>query len=159
MGMVGESGNLSDLRDIVVPGPAPWWPLAPGWYVLFVVVAAVAGYLGFRAYSRYQANAYRREAKALLERAQSDAEISAVLKRAAMVVEDRRKVAALTGDAWCEWLDGWGVRAMTAEERSAMEAGFYDEGRSKESKLRDYALQWVEGHQAGKRRNGGEVPA
>ena len=155
--MVGESGNLSDLRDIVVPDPVPWWPPAPGWYVLFVVVAAVVGYLGFRAYRRYQANAYRREAKVLLERAQSDAEISAVLKRVAMVVEDRRKVAALTGEAWCEWLDDRGVRAMTVEERRAMESSFYDEGRSDEGALRDYALRWVEGHQVEKRGDGRRV--
>jgi hypothetical protein len=47
-----------ELRDIHVPQISPWWPLAPGWWVLFAVAmaAVVAGVIVLRhraAWRRY----------------------------------------------------------------------------------------------------------
>ena len=38
---MSDPGSLQNLHDIVVPGPAAWWPPAPGWYVLAAVALSV----------------------------------------------------------------------------------------------------------------------
>jgi hypothetical protein len=34
--------SLENLYDIVMPPPIPWWPLAPGWYVVGGVLVQTA---------------------------------------------------------------------------------------------------------------------
>lgn len=38
---MNDSDPLANLRDIHLPGDVSWWPLAPGWWILVVVVIAV----------------------------------------------------------------------------------------------------------------------
>jgi len=159
MRMEGESGDLGLLRDIVSPDPVSWWPMAPGWYVLGVLVLGLAGFYGMRALRHHRANRYRREAKRLLESAASNAEVSGVLKRAAMVFADRRIVAGLSGGAWCDWLESVGGRTMTAEEREGFVSGVYDEDRSHAPVILPYALQWVARHKAQEEVSNEEVSA
>jgi len=140
-------GDLNRLRDIVMPDPAPWWPMAPGWLFLIVVVLAVTTFLTVRAVKRHRANAYRRAALDLLESATSDAEVSALLKRTAMVIAGRDEVASLSGQSWCDWLSARGERPMTKDECAAIVGGIYDEGRSQGPSLKTYAASWIKGHQ------------
>jgi len=108
---MSDAGNLQNLNDIVVPAAVPWWPPAPGWYVLLGVVAAVAAWLAVRYWRRRRRNRYRRQA--LLElssiRNFSSGEklrrLPALLKRAALSVWRREEVASLTGPAWHRFLD------------------------------------------------------
>jgi hypothetical protein len=97
---------------------------------------------------RYRANAYRRAALDLLESATTDAEISALLKRTAMVISGRDEVASLSGQSWCDWLNARGGRPMTEDERAAIVGGIYDEGSRRNSSLKVYAASWIKGHQA-----------
>ncbi len=53
---------LSELRDIYLPDPISWWPPAPGWWVLMVLVVATL-FFGTRWLLRWHAqNCYRKEA-------------------------------------------------------------------------------------------------
>ena len=38
-----DPGSLDRLHDIVSPPPAPWWPPAPGWYALGLIVLLLLG--------------------------------------------------------------------------------------------------------------------
>lgn len=146
--MSDDPGDLNRLRDIVMPDPATWWPLAPGWLVLSAVVLAVGTWLTVRAVRNYRANAFRRAALHLLESSTSDAEISALLKRTAMVIAGRDEVASLSGESWCDWLSARGERPMADDERAAIMGGIYDESRSHSSSLKAYAASWIKGHEA-----------
>ena len=55
--------NLQPLREPELIG---WWPLAPGWWFLIVLVLLGIAALTYLCYRRYQANAYRRQAVAQL---------------------------------------------------------------------------------------------
>ena len=107
---------VEGLRDIALPAPVALLPPAPGWYVVGLVLLAVA----FWGYSRHQraraAGRYRREALAELEslvealqrpggRHELAARLPPLLKRVALNVEPRAAVAALTGTAWLAELD------------------------------------------------------
>ena len=57
-----ENDPLAQLRDIHLPEPILWWPLAPGWWVLIVLCLAFAIWFISKAVQRWRANLYRRQA-------------------------------------------------------------------------------------------------
>ena len=114
--MTSDAGNLSNLRDIVVPDPVPWWPPAPGLALLMVLVLGVVVLVAWRSYRRYQRNAYRRAGLALLPVANSAYDVSVVLKRVALAAFPREEVASLHGEEWISFLnDTCPGQAFTAD--------------------------------------------
>ena len=110
------AAKLAALHDVVVPAPVSWWPPAPGWYAVAALALALAGRGAWRLYRLWRANAYRRVALRSLasirvaladptRRAEGLPELAAQLRRAALHVAPRERVAALSGDAWLEFLD------------------------------------------------------
>ena len=58
---------LAQLRDIHLPEPVSWWPPAPGWWLLAVLVLIALVAISVFFYKRYQHNSFRRQALQLLE--------------------------------------------------------------------------------------------
>jgi hypothetical protein len=111
--------SLDNLHDILTPAPVPWWPPAPGWYVVGVAVLVLAVWAGWRWWRRWQAVAYRRAALAALQqlkvrstdeaqRATALRELPELVKRTALAAFPRQQVAALSGAAWLTFLDRTG---------------------------------------------------
>jgi hypothetical protein len=104
------------LRDLHLPEAISWWPLAPGWWVVIVLVAVVLGY-GLRHYLRtYARGAARRRALQKLNELTAEFEqhhdaiafsgsLSELLRRTMLAYAPRHEVAGLTGDEWLAWLD------------------------------------------------------
>lgn len=110
----GGPASLAQLHDIVVPAAqAPWWPLAPGWYLLAGVLMLLAGWGVWRMRRRCRVRRYRVEALAelrALRRQRLDpqdavAGILVLLKRTALAAYPRVHVASLSGEAWWRFLD------------------------------------------------------
>ncbi|HAZ78530.1 MAG TPA: hypothetical protein DCX08_01220 [Porticoccaceae bacterium] len=57
-----QSDPLAKLRDIHLPEPISWWPLAPGWWILVLSTMGLLIWLIIVLFRRYQTNLYRREA-------------------------------------------------------------------------------------------------
>ena len=113
-GTAAAMASLDNLHDIVMPEAVSWWPLAPGWYVLLVIVVGLAINFAIRAMRRYRRNAYRREALAMLLNASADpsslsSEVAVLLKRTALSAFPREQVASLTGEGWLAFLDRTGA--------------------------------------------------
>jgi hypothetical protein len=120
--MTPDPYSLDNLRDIVEPASIPWWPPAPGvWLLLALVVVWLVAVLGLW-WVRWRRQAYRRaglrelrEIAARLdaapERATALVDLAALLKRVALVAYAREQVAALSGDAWLAFLDRTGGTA------------------------------------------------
>ncbi|MCP5141427.1 MAG: DUF4381 domain-containing protein [Gammaproteobacteria bacterium] len=103
------------LRDIHLPPDIGWWPLAPGWWLLALLVIVLIGLLIWwlrRPSPRKPVQAARAE----LKRLDADFQVhhdpqrlaqalSTLLRRAAISLFPRAEVAGLTGDAWLAWLD------------------------------------------------------
>ena len=108
---MNDSGSLQNLNDIVVPGAVPWWPLAPGWYVLAGVTLVVLTILLARWWRQWQRDAYRRQALNELAairagtQAASARALPELLKRTALSAWPRGEVAALSGPDWHRFLD------------------------------------------------------
>ena len=104
------------LRDIHGLDAVPWWPIAPGWWLLtgllaLLVVAAAGRYwllyhgpwIGWRGDARRQLRALKKSLP--VEDPHSIADrLSELLRRIAMAHKGRREAAGLTGDDWLHWL-------------------------------------------------------
>jgi hypothetical protein len=104
------------LRDLHLPEPIGWWPLAPGWWLVIALVLFALGWLLLQAWRKYQFHAPRRYAIRELATLESEylehrnpvtlgQQLSELLRRAMMAYAPRHEVAGLTGEAWLEWLD------------------------------------------------------
>lgn len=107
--------DLQKLRDIHLPKPPGFWPMAPGWYCLAVMLLFLLGtvmYLLVRRHRRLRPKrealkllmAYERQYAAQGSAAVISAKISELLKRLALVYFPRQEVASLHGDPWIEFL-------------------------------------------------------
>jgi Domain of unknown function (DUF4381) len=106
------------LRDIHLPGDAPLWPPAPGWWLLAVVVVALLVWGGLLALRHYRIHRQRTRVMAVLENLEHGlgrdrtpealAAISILLRRLALMRYPRAQVASLSGAAWLAFLDAHG---------------------------------------------------
>lgn len=104
------------LRDIHLPETAGWWPPAPGWWivpVLVFVVAAMAWYcrLLYRRRKYSAVNMARKELDRIRARYAADRDtrhcveaVSGLLRRLCISIFPRAETAGLTGNQWLEFL-------------------------------------------------------
>jgi len=108
---MNETGSLQNLNDIVVPAAVPWWPPAPGWYVLAAGLAMVLAVVLIRWLRARRRNLYRRLALRELAGIRQDPSdqtlltLPQLLKRTALAAWPRDRVAALSGAEWHRFLD------------------------------------------------------
>ncbi|MFG0264491.1 MAG: DUF4381 domain-containing protein [Rhodopirellula sp. JB055] len=143
--------SLDRLNDIVVPTPVPWWPLAPGWYVLSAILLTAGVWLAWKNWQNWKVNAYRREAIRELESANTAGAISELLRRTALATTSRSKLAAMTGDRWPEWLseqiptESAESLSPTVHEQLAT-AAYRDTETESLDELRAFAATWITQH-------------
>jgi len=100
------------LRDIHLPPPPGWWPPAPGWWLLAGLVVLL-GFLLALLWRRIKRLRYRRQALQQLADLEQQgfpastllAELSMLLKRAALSAFPEENCAALNGEDWLRFLD------------------------------------------------------
>jgi hypothetical protein len=101
------------LREMQIPDAIGWWPLAPGWWLLLLLVVCGIAVVFF--YLRKKLRDPKRyalaELKVICERYQSSQDKSSLLiesntllKRLAITLYPRRRVARLSGQDWREFL-------------------------------------------------------
>ncbi len=104
------------LRDIRLPDPVSWWPLAPGWWLSLVLVLLLVGAIWVirRWIRRGQLKRSALAELTQLEQAYSEGgddlqqqveALSILLRRLALSVYPRQEIASLTGEQWLLQLD------------------------------------------------------
>jgi hypothetical protein len=142
---------LQNLYDIITPLPIPWWPPAPGWYVVGGVALALAVWAGWCRWRRWQAAAYRRAALTELRQLQARTadnaqrvsalqELPALVKRTALAAFPRQAVASLSSTAWLEFLDHTGhTNAFTHGRGQLLPVLSYDPHAASRLNVQDIA--------------------
>lgn len=104
---------LDALRDLHFPEAVSYWPLAPGYYLLILIFLFLA-WLTFSFLKKPKTN-FKRQALLILEACERSylnqrddqktaRELSALLKRVALLYFPRKEVASLSGEAWIDFL-------------------------------------------------------
>lgn len=104
------------LRDLHLPDPVGWWPLAPGWWALIALAAVGVIWLVLKVWQRRRRAAARRFALQQLKRHAHaytkhrnavllGSQLSELMRRTMLAYAPREKVAGLTGEEWLAFLD------------------------------------------------------
>ena len=98
---------LEQLRDIHVPPPVSWWPPAPGYWLVALLMILGVVLLAWQVRRYRLRRAVAREFERLFTAYQQhhDARLlaqqtSVLLRRAAVTQRPRQEAAGVTGDAW-----------------------------------------------------------
>ncbi len=106
---------LAQLRDIHLPEPVGWWPPAPGWWIVAIIVLLLGLLTFLFLRKRWRARAHRRSSQVLLtqyfEQWRRDKNTSrylqqcnALLKRVALVSFPNQEIAPVTAQSWIDFL-------------------------------------------------------
>lgn len=137
---MSDSGMLEQalqLRDIHLPAPPPWWPPAPGWWLLglsLLVLLLLATWLLARTWRRRRRWRVLQSMLDEIERGlrkqpgpEQLASLAVLLRRIALQRFPREQVAALSGSAWLAFLDrSGGDGAFTDGPGRVLAEGPYD---------------------------------
>jgi len=164
---------LAGLHDIHLPEPVSWWPPAPGWWLLALLVvligAVVIGWLRWRKAQQAKAKVFSQyemidQALVEMDRLQqltssgadvhrTVTELSGLLRRVAMHLDvsqsgqgEQTDIAGLSGESWLAWLDGqWDRNAFSRDAgRQLLDAPFQRDGQVDIRALLKISRAWVE---------------
>jgi hypothetical protein len=113
--MNAASAPALQLRDIHLPAAAPFWPPAPGWWLLALLLLALLAWCAVLAVRHYRVRRHRSRIFAALAQLETGldrertperlAAISILLRRLALTRYPRERVAPLSGAGWLAFLD------------------------------------------------------
>jgi len=147
---------LAQLHPLREPAVIGWWPLAPGWWILFGALLLLLAIVLYRYYRRYQSRRYRRLAQgqlgSLYERWQAGgdasqfyADTNALLKATALCAYKRSDVAPLSGDHWTRFL----VDSVPKIDEPPAELGenlYRQQPQGEPRQLFEFASHWIQNH-------------
>ena len=115
---MGGTDPLQQLRDLHLPAHPGWFPPAPGWWILALLLAVAVTVVVLRRIAQRRRRMPFRAARVELEQLRAAADAgqttasgyahgaNAILKRVAIHGLRRGDAAPLSGDAWLDFLDG-----------------------------------------------------
>lgn len=114
------SPQTLDLRDIHLPEPISWWPIAPGWWLLMVSLFLIIAVI-FILRKIYLGKQLKRDITSELEnikqqfqktqnKSQLAKSLSILLRRASISYYPKTNIAGLTGEHWLAYLDNTNVK-------------------------------------------------
>ena len=126
-----QEASLDNLHDIIVPDGIGYFPLAPGWLIVGVLLITLLFHFVVQAYKRYKKTLYKREALTELEnhRDESKDDALALLKlarRVAIAAYGREEIAGLSGENWWDFMEQHSKVKMSKELRDEIATLLYD---------------------------------
>jgi hypothetical protein len=152
---------LANLKDIHLPEPTDWWPPAPGWWLLALLLLLspllwrwLRPHLKRKPRRRYRSAAlreldnYYQQYQQQKDSAVFIQSVSALLKRVAMQCYSPDQVASLSGEQWGEFL-GRDKDAATREDIKAILSQAHSQHLQTDTAVfYRFARQWVEAREA-----------
>ncbi len=155
---------LENLADIRLPDPISWWPLAPGWWLLALVLITCC-FLGYYTLKHYRTKwAYRNTALSLLKaqwqqhvtKKDQDTCLSmlTILKRCAITAYPLQTVNSLHGSRWVDFLNQQTPRPYFNKPLAALinNLQYQEHGVIEEETLSSLYIacqQWIKQHEGG----------
>jgi len=146
------------LRDIHLPDSVSWWPPAPGWWLVLIVMLALGALL------RWLVNRRRNQSESVAVQVQQELrrirtefaqhhdkarlarELSELLRRVCISLFPRQATASLTGQAWLAFLDSQmdSTHFSLDDGKVLIEAPYRNEVEFDDEKLMQLVEQWLQ---------------
>ncbi|MBL4671065.1 MAG: DUF4381 domain-containing protein [Arenicella sp.] len=122
------------LRAPQTPEPISWWPVAPGWWIIAVLLLVLVGYAANKLRQNRQKNNYRRTAATMLDAYYSDwlqyandgnylLAANSVIKRACSHFDASSR--KLSGIDWVDYLNALSKNDLSKATLAALSNGLY----------------------------------
>jgi len=150
-----QEASLDNLHDIILPDAVGFFPLAPGWIIVGVLLLSLLFHFVVKGYERYKKTLYRREALRELERNTDESKEEAVVllslaRRVAIAAYGREETAPLTGDAWWNFMENNSKVQISGELREKITTLLYDRRSTGEysyyQTIRSIVEVWIKTH-------------
>ena len=147
--------SLDNLHDIIIPDAIGFFPPAPGWYILGLLLFALLFHFTLRFYARYKKSLYRREALKELDRYQGEnkeetLQLLSLAKRVAIVAYGREESATLSGESWWNYMEQHSKVNISKALRDEMSKLLYDETYESDSShyrtIKIFVREWIKTH-------------
>lgn len=153
---------LAQLADIHLPEAVSYWPPAPGWWALALIIIVAAVWLSNRAAAKSRQHKIRSQALAELEKCYSNHangsetdpntlklrfvnEANSVFKRVALYHFPNDDIAGLQGDGWVDFIKEKGESELLDDSLcSALSHGRFRTSIDIDvDKLNEFGKQWI----------------
>ena len=128
---------LAQLRDIHTAPELPWWPPAPGWWALALLLLLALAWVARRALRRYRVRQRRRQMLAWVDGLQATVDarqnpqaylstLNQIFKIVALKAFPERRCAQLSGSDWVDFLREQIGEAAGTDALVALATGPYE---------------------------------
>ncbi len=117
---------LSKLKDVHLPADPGWWPLAMGWWLLFLLIILTLISFTVHHYRQRQKHRFSRHALSLLDTLEKQnsidwlIELEVILKRSALSYFPKKSIAQLNQQGWINFLMNTGNQIWSDESLYAL---------------------------------------
>jgi hypothetical protein len=151
---------LTNIHEIILPEPISSWPQGAGWWALLILIVACGLRWAWLQYRHWKANAYRRagierlgQLREQIESGQTQclAQLPELVRQVALCVYPRRRVVALSGREWLDFLERSTDRSIPDILQSlayCSEQQLREVGENQKQQLFDWIVYWIETHDA-----------
>ncbi len=154
-----KEASLDNLHDIMLPDAVCFFPPAPGWYIVALLLLALFFHFVIEGYKYYQRSQYIREALKELDfykenRNQKSKEnavdLLALAKRVGIIAYGRESIAKLSEDSWWNFMENHSKVKINTALREEITKLLYEERYTMENTLHDNIIQvvtsWIKTH-------------
>ena len=147
--------SLDHLHDIIIPDAIGFFPPAPGWYILLLVLLALLFHFSAQAYNRYKKSHYKREALKELpnytkESRENVMALLALAKRVGIFAYGRAEVAGLSESKWWSFMEKHSKVSIGTQTQEAIYKLLYDESYKMHHALHadtlSFVTHWINTH-------------
>ncbi len=155
---MNETTINNSIGQLIEPEPIGYSFNTPGWYFILGLLILTALIIALLRYRQYKKNAYRREAvsqiEILIQQKNKNLvfEINVLLKRMAILLFGRTKVAALYGNDWFVFLQSKLKTKATIPQKNfdeyskAIYNKDYQLNEQRVNELAEFAIIWIKNH-------------
>ncbi len=149
---------LSQLRDIHAAPAVSWWPPAPGWWILALLLLVLLFWLGRRLLARIRAHQRRKQMLGWVDHLNANIDpqrdpqgylstLNRIFKLVALRAFPEQHCAALAGQDWADFLAANMKSSQSAESLNVLASGPYDPApQFNADTMSELTRSWIKQH-------------
>lgn len=149
---------LSQLRDIHTAPAVPWWPPAPGWWVLALLLLLVLAWLARRLIARYRVHQRRKQMLGWVDHLNASIDptrdphaylstLNRIFKLVALRAFPGQHCAVMAGQSWADFLIDKMNGSNSAGSLNVLASGPYDPAPQFDPEvMNELARLWIRRH-------------